>query len=68
MAVFVHSVIIICFMFLFVDRLGPTATLNKQLYDENSKGQLSRSGSISSPSVVNFIVEKYAEKQFSHFK
>ena len=27
MAVFVHSVVIICFKCLFVDRLGPTATL-----------------------------------------
>ena len=27
MTVFVHSIVIICFKFLFVDRLGPTATL-----------------------------------------
>ena len=29
MAVFVQSVVIICFKFLFVHGLGPTATLNK---------------------------------------
>ena len=27
MTVFVHSIVIICFKFLFVDLLGPTATL-----------------------------------------
>ena len=27
MTVFVHSIVIICFKFLFVDRFGPTATL-----------------------------------------
>ena len=27
MTVLVHSIAIICFKFLFVDRLGPTATL-----------------------------------------
>ena len=29
MTVFVHSIVIICFKFLFVDRLGPTAMLRK---------------------------------------
>ena len=28
MTVFVHSMVIICFKFLFVDCLGPTATLS----------------------------------------
>ena len=28
MTVFVHSIVIICFKFLFVDRLGPIATLS----------------------------------------
>ena len=31
MTVFVHSIVIICFRFLFVDRLGPTATLTADL-------------------------------------
>ena len=30
MTVYVHSMAIICFKFLFVDRLGPTATLKGQ--------------------------------------
>ena len=32
MTVFVHSIVIICFKFLFVDRLGPTATLSLGSY------------------------------------
>ena len=30
MTVFIHSIAIICFKFLFVERLGPTATLNAE--------------------------------------
>ena len=30
MTFIVHSIVIICFKFLFVDRLGPTATLKTQ--------------------------------------
>ena len=36
MAVFVSSVMIICFKFLFVDRLGPTATFHKANFDHDN--------------------------------
>ena len=34
MTVFVHSIVIISFKFLFVDHLGPTATLNHEYWTE----------------------------------
>ena len=40
MTVLVHSIVIICFKFLFVDHLGPTATLNvyhERLINKKSK-------------------------------
>ena len=36
MTVFVHSIVIICFRFLFVDRLGPTATLRDKMENSDS--------------------------------
>ena len=36
MTVFVHSIVIISFKFLFVDRLGPTATLKQNVFETDS--------------------------------
>ena len=37
MAVFVHSIVIFCFKFLIVNRLGPTATLKVEVTESRIK-------------------------------